>query len=60
METKKLYICYLKSDPNKEPINRTTVYSYEEALEFFSQKKKIDKQAFLSIFEIEIHETKSE
>jgi len=59
MGAKKLYICYLKSDPNKEPINRISAYSYEEALEFFSQRKKIDKQAFLSIFEIEVYETES-
>lgn len=59
MGAKKLYICYLKSDPNKEPINRINAYSYEEALEFFSQRKKITKEAFLNIFEVELHEIES-
>lgn len=59
MEAKKLYICYLKSDPNKEPINRINAYSYEEALDFFSQRKKINKEAFLNIFEVEVYEVKS-
>lgn len=59
MGENKLYICYLRNDPNKEPINRISASSYDEALEYFSQRKKIDKTAFLTLFTVEEYENRS-
>lgn len=53
MENKKTYVCFLRSDPNKEPINKILAVDYDDALDFFSERKKMDKFTFLTIFDVE-------
>ena len=46
----KKYFFYFKNDPNKEPISSYFCDTQEEALEYFSKQKKLNKKTFLKIF----------
>ena len=48
----KHYIFYSQSDPSKEPIDKVLAYDYDGALEYFSERKKIDKITFLQLYTI--------
>lgn len=48
----KEYFFYFKNDPKKEPIHYYVCEMEDEALEFFSELKKLNKNTFLKIFKI--------
>ena len=47
-----VYYFYSKTDSTKEPVSKAKCESYEDALEYFSEKKKLSKKAFLNLYEI--------
>jgi ABC-2 type transport system permease protein len=47
------YFYHIKSDVTKETIDKVLAYDYEGALEFFSKRKKIDKNIFTYLYTIE-------
>jgi hypothetical protein len=49
----KLYFFYARTDPNKEKIDRIVALSLELAIEYFAERKQMDKYAFLKIYEVE-------
>lgn len=49
----KPYFYYSKTDPDKEVIDRIVAASYEAALEFFAERKKINQYIFTELYEIE-------
>ena len=55
----KVYVCHLRNDPNKEIFNKVTTDSFENALQYFAERKQIDKITFLRLFLIEEYENKS-
>ena len=54
-----IYYFYSKIDSSKEPVVKTKCESYEEALEYFSENKKLPKHVFLSLYEIKVEENDS-
>jgi hypothetical protein len=48
----KPYYYYAKSDSTKEPIDKIVALSFEFALNFFAERKKIDPSTFLKLYEI--------
>ena len=46
------YYFYSKINTSKEPIDKVLAHSYEGALEYFSERKKMSKHMFLGIYEI--------
>ena len=55
----KVYVCHLRNDPNKEILNKVTANSFEDALQYFAERKQIDENTFLKLFLIEEYENKS-
>ena len=54
----KQFIYYNINDPIKEPLGKIQAGSLNEATEFASQIKKLNKDAFLSTFKVEEYEEK--
>jgi hypothetical protein len=54
----KSYIYYSKFDSKKEPLGKIQAESLNEAIEFASQIKKLEKDAFLSTFKVTEYEKK--
>ena len=54
----KNYIYYSKYDSKKEPLGKIQAESLNEAIEFASQIKKLEKNAFLSTFKVTEYEEK--
>ena len=50
------YFYYSKNDSKKEPIDKVIAMSYEDALQYFSERKQMDEYTFLNLFEIEENE----
>jgi len=48
----KPYFYYSKFDPNKEPLDKILAFSYESALEHFSDRKQLRQEVFLNLYEI--------
>jgi len=48
----KPYFYYSKFDLNKEPLDKILAFSYESALEYFSERKQLKKEIFLDLYEI--------
>jgi hypothetical protein len=46
------YFYYAKNDSSKEPIDKVLAYDWDGALEYFSERKKIDKITFLQLYTI--------
>jgi hypothetical protein len=55
----KMYVCHLRNDPNKEILNKVTAHSFDDALQYFADRKQIDITTFLRLFSIEEYENKS-
>jgi hypothetical protein len=55
----KVYVCHLRNDPNKEILNKVTADSFNDALQYFADRKRIDETTFLRLFSIEEYEDKS-
>ena len=55
----KVYVCHLRNDPNKEILNKITADSFEDALQYFAERKQIDESTFLRLFLIEEYGNKS-
>ena len=49
----KMYVCHLRNDPNKEILNKVTADSFEDALQYFAERKQLDEYTFLKLYEIE-------
>ena len=54
----KMYVCHLRNDPNKEILNKVTAHSFDDALQYFADRKQIDITTFLRLFSIEEYENK--
>jgi hypothetical protein len=48
-----VYSYYTKNDVSKESIDKVASYNYESALEYFIERKKIEKETFLHLYTIE-------
>jgi hypothetical protein len=48
----KPYFYYAKTDSKKEAIDKILAFDFEGALEYFSDRKKLNKEEFLNIYEI--------
>jgi hypothetical protein len=48
----KPYFYYSKFDMNKEPIDKILTFDYENALEYFANRKQLKKEIFLELYEI--------
>lgn len=48
----KPYFYYSKFDASKEPLDKILAFSYESALEYFSERKQLKKEVFLDLYEI--------
>jgi len=46
------YFYYAKNDSSKEPIDKVGAFDWSGALEYFSERKKIDKLTFLQLYTI--------
>jgi hypothetical protein len=55
----KAYFYYSKNDSKKEAIDKIIAISYEDALQFFIERKQMDEYTFLNLFEIEENEIES-
>ncbi len=56
----KPYFYYAKNDPNHEVIDKILTFNFENALDYFSNRKQLEKDEFINLYEIAIqHETKS-
>ena len=53
-----MYYFYSKTDKTKEPIDKINTLDEEEALEYFTKRKNIDKYTFLKIYTIDKTESK--
>lgn len=49
----KPYFYYSKVDSTKEPIDRIVAMDYDVALEYFAERKQMDKYTFLKIYNVE-------
>jgi hypothetical protein len=54
----KMYYFYSKSDTKKEAIDKVVTLNYEDALEYFTNRKQIDVSLFMSLYNIETHENR--
>lgn len=52
----KLYFYYAKNDSKKEAIDKISVNNKEEALQYFSGRKRISEEIFLKLYTIEKYE----
>jgi hypothetical protein len=48
----KPYFYYSKFDTNKEPLDKILTFDYENALEYFANRKQLNKKIFLELYEI--------
>ena len=56
----KEYYYYFKTDPSKEPIDKVIAVDYEDALDYFAERKKMKEEIFMNLYVIEVYEkTKS-
>lgn len=46
------FFSYAKNDPQKEKIDKIIANSYEDALEYFAERKHMSKFDFLKIYAI--------
>jgi hypothetical protein len=46
----KPYYYYSKQDLNQEPIDKIIALSYHDALQYFSERKKMDEYTFLNLY----------
>jgi|LakMenEpi03Aug12_release.lakeMendotaPanAssembly.Ray.scaffolds.fasta_scaffold1383093_1 hypothetical protein len=46
------YFYYVKSDNSQESIDKVLAYDWDGALEYFSERKKMDKLTFLQLYTI--------
>ena len=44
------YYYYSKGDPKQEPIDRIIALSYQDALQYFSERKQMDEYTFLNLY----------
>ena len=49
----KPYFYYAKSDSSKEPIDKIIAMDLESAIEYFAERKQMDKYTFLKIYNVE-------
>jgi len=54
----KTYYFYSKNDTKKEAIDKVVALNYEDALEYFTNRKQIDVSLFMSLYNIETHENR--
>ena len=60
MEYTNPYYYYSKNDPSKESIDKVLAYNEDHAIEFFADRKKMDKETFTKLYNVEIYvKTKS-
>ena len=50
MLTFKPYYYYSKNDSHQEPIDKIIALSYHDALQYFSERKKMDEYTFLNLY----------
>jgi hypothetical protein len=48
----KPYYYYSKSDSTHEPIDKIIALSSHDALQYFSERKKMDEYTFLNLYEL--------
>lgn len=48
----KPYYFYSKSDIDKEPIDKIIALDFNNALEYFCERKQLDQYTFLKLYEI--------
>ena len=48
----KVYYYYSITDPTQEAIDKVIAVNYEHALEYFAERKKIDKHTFTTLYKI--------
>jgi hypothetical protein len=53
------YFYYVKNDSKKEPIDKVIASCKEDALTYFTGRKKMEEKIFTNLYNIEIYETKS-
>lgn len=46
----KPYYYYSKQDLTQEPIDKIIALSYHDALQYFSERKKMDEYTFLNLY----------
>ena len=46
------YFYYVKNDSSQEPLDKVVAYDYDGALEYFSERKKMNKLTFLQLYTI--------
>jgi hypothetical protein len=57
----KTYFYYIKKDPSKEAMDRVVAPSEEQAVIYFTDRKKMKKEVFMNLYNVEVYEkTKSE
>lgn len=54
----KPYFYYSKNDSKKEPIDKIIALSYQDALQYFSDRKQMDEYTFLNLYELIEDESK--
>jgi len=54
----KTYYFYSKNDTKKEAIDKVIALNYEDALEHFTNRKQIDVNLFMSLYNIETYENR--
>lgn len=52
------YIYYATIDARKEPIDRVTAPSLDDAVTYFAERKQINKETFTKLYTVEKYETK--
>lgn len=52
----KSYFYYSKNDPSKDPIDKVLTFDEKKALYYFSSRKKMNEETFLTLYNIEIYE----
>jgi hypothetical protein len=50
----KPYFYYAKSDSSKEPIDKIIAMDLESAIEYFAERKQMDKYTFLKIYNVKL------
>lgn len=54
----KPYFYYSKTDSKKEPIDKIIALNYQDALQYFSDRKQMDEYTFLNLYELIEDESK--
>ena len=54
----KMYYFYSKNDTKKEAIGKVIALNYEDALEYFINRKQINVSVFMSLYNIETYENR--